>query len=51
MQRNWKKLFHVLHRLDIRAYYAKEKINLTCLINDELEISSDETDEEVTSEE
>ena len=28
--KKWKKMFHVLHRVDMRACYAKHKINLAC---------------------
>ena len=28
--KKWKKMFHVLHRVDMRACYAKQKINLAC---------------------
>ena len=28
MQKKWKKMFHALHKVDMRACYAKEKINL-----------------------
>ena len=29
--KKWKKMFYVLHKVDMRACYAKQKINLVCL--------------------
>ena len=30
MWKKWKNFFHVLHKVDIGACYAKQKINLAC---------------------
>ena len=28
--KKWEKMFHALHKVDMRACYAKQKINLAC---------------------
>ena len=30
MQKKWKKIIHALHKVDMHACYAKQKINLAC---------------------